>query len=954
MTNKLALMPPPPPRFPWVRRTAVARLEATAAAIAVAGLSACVGAAPAFAQGADLPGLIISKTSVTVNEKGAGNTETYTVRLDESPGVTQEVELLAFRGHPNFIKNFTVTGLPYTFNSVTWSQPQTVTVTGKVDTQHGVDHTGLVEHVLKQGTTEVVADDDFRITVNQVLPHIVFSKNALYVPEEGDREFWTVRLSEDPYGDAYVGLDWWSRSDMIMSRNALDRLDLGLDFGSDNWNVPQRVELRATTDDYRHTTQPIEHEFRIFNLVFNRGTSLVGVQDLPMHMIPYRSVSTHYAYSPWRGPPGLYLGEGGSGIPLTFGINFDPGATALVVTATPADATVARVTPGTLTFTQRGSQSIDVFGEDDDVDQLSSRTTKIDVSHTGSDYSNVRFVCSYSCDDYDAVFVYDDDDRRGLNVSAQPSFTMTEGDTLEYTVALTSDPVEDVTVAITNNQHTRIHVVDPDNDNLISSLTFTTDGWDTAQRVKLTVQHDDKALGDVVATIAHDPSGGVGSTYDDVGTHNLSVTVEDPDQRRLILPARQPAQTVDEGGSTSYTVALGDRPSGDVRVNVSVSAGDKNLISLAPEQLRFTPDTWDVAQTVTITAADDDIDNGYRNVVIANDARGGGYGDVPTAYMEVRVGDEDVAGTTVSESGVSMAENGGSATYTVVLNSQPEQDVTVTAASDDTTIATVTPATLTFTPATWDTPQTFTVSGVDDDIDNLNQQRGTRIQHEVSRLYTRVPVASVGVTVTDDDLAPEGLVLVAPEDIGGKIEEGDGTVALGLQRLYSLHKPLTVTVSASTVGGVRLATPGASGDYQLTTTEVTFPKFERQQPVNLTIADDALVEGPETIVLLFSWSDGKAEVGLTLHDNDVPELSLSKTTAVVGSKGDAGAADTWTVVMDNAPTVDITVAITPDDTDLLELSPSAVGFGPTTWNIARTITATSKKVIAPTAAHEYT
>ena len=48
------------------------------------------------------------------------------------------------------------------------------------------------------------------------------------------------------------------------------------------------------------------------------------------------------------------------------------------------------------------------------------------------------------------------------------------------------------------------------------------------------------------------------------------------------------------------------------------------------------------------------------------------------------------------------------------LATQPSADVSVSVSSGDTAAATVSPASLSFTTADWDTAQTVTVSGVDD------------------------------------------------------------------------------------------------------------------------------------------------------------------------------------------------------------------------------------------------
>ena len=65
-------------------------------------------------------------------------------------------------------------------------------------------------------------------------------------------------------------------------------------------------------------------------------------------------------------------------------------------------------------------------------------------------------------------------------------------------------------------------------------------------------------------------------------------------------------------------------------------------------------------------------------------------------------------------SGLVTTEAGGTATFTVVLGSQPTDDVTIGLSSSDTTEGTVAPSSLTFTPANWNVAQTVTVTGVDD------------------------------------------------------------------------------------------------------------------------------------------------------------------------------------------------------------------------------------------------
>src|SRR5688572_26286263 len=67
-----------------------------------------------------------------------------------------------------------------------------------------------------------------------------------------------------------------------------------------------------------------------------------------------------------------------------------------------------------------------------------------------------------------------------------------------------------------------------------------------------------------------------------------------------------------------------------------------------------------------------------------------------------------------------VSEAGSETSFTVVLNAEPGDDVTISVESSDVSEGTVSPATLTFTSENWDAPQTVLVTGVDDAIADGN------------------------------------------------------------------------------------------------------------------------------------------------------------------------------------------------------------------------------------------
>ena len=134
---------------------------------------------------------------------------------------------------------------------------------------------------------------------------------------------------------------------------------------------------------------------------------------------------------------------------------------------------------------------------------------------------------------------------------------------------------------------------------------------------------------------------------------------------------------------------------------------------------------WGTAQTVTVSAAED-ADTDPDTATIVHAVSGANYGSATINDITVNVADNDNVGVTVSPQTVEPVEGGSGKTYTVVLNSLPTADVTITPSG---TGLTITPSPLTFTTGNWNTEQTVTVTAPEDD--NLVDEVVT-ITHSIS------------------------------------------------------------------------------------------------------------------------------------------------------------------------------------------------------------------------------
>ena len=232
------------------------------------------------------------------------------------------------------------------------------------------------------------------------------------------------------------------------------------------------------------------------------------------------------------------------------------------------------------------------------------------------------------------------------------SLEVAEGGGAGYTVKLAARPSGPVTVTLGGTSGTDLSLDR-------TSLGFTASNWNVAQAVRVSASDDDDGADDT-ATLTHSASGG---GYDGI-SQNLPVTVKDDDEAGLVLSAA--SLEVPEGGSAGYTVKLATQPAGPVTVTLGGTA-DTDL-SLDETSLTFAPETWNAAQTVTVSAGDD-ADGADDTATLTHVASGGGYGGV-SKRLPVTVIDDDEPGLVLSVSSLRIAENADT-TYTVNAVSPP-------------------------------------------------------------------------------------------------------------------------------------------------------------------------------------------------------------------------------------------------------------------------------------------
>jgi hypothetical protein len=234
-------------------------------------------------------------------------------------------------------------------------------------------------------------------------------------------------------------------------------------------------------------------------------------------------------------------------------------------------------------------------------------------------------------------------------------------------------------------------------------------------------------------------------------TDGATVVVEGGAQDTFLLKLKtQPA--VGDTVTVTLTPTTTDNPNANGN-DISLNAAAANT----PITLTFTSANWSTNQTVTVTAVNDALVEGTEYVPIRIQVSSAlSNPDFQNArLLYVTAVDNDSPAVLMSKYGLSVVEGGVSSdSYTVRLATLPSANVTV-AITDASTPAQLSfdQATLTFTTATWSTPQTVVVTAPNDQTAQPNPHFVT-IGHTVtqtggSQEYNGIAVVNPLVNVAD-------------------------------------------------------------------------------------------------------------------------------------------------------------------------------------------------------------
>ena len=874
--------------------------------------------------------------SVTGRATEAGGTATFTVAL-----LTQPSDAVTVSVASRDTSEGAASPSSLTFAATAWSTAQTVTVTGANDTIDDGEVTWAVRLDPSSGDADYngLANVDVSVTTtdDDAAPGVTLSLSPSSISENGGDSTVSATLSHPSSaattvtvtavtGFTTVGSDATIVIAAGATANATDTVTIRA--VNNTKDEPDRTAtVTATVTNDRATADG--------TTMAVSGASLTITDD---DAAPNAELSLN--------PASVSENGGTSAVSATLS---HPSSAATTVTVTAAsgslytvgsDATIVIAAGSTANATDTAAIAA-VDNAKDEPDRTATVTATLTNSQGAGTASGATLTLT------------DDDAAPGVTLTASPSSISENGgvSTVSATLTHPSSAATTVTVTPVSGSYS-----------VGSDATITIAAGETANTTDTVaiaaVDNDvDAADSDVTVTGTASNSQGAGT----VSGASLTITDDDTAGFAVSPPpsASSRLRTTESGGTAEFTVKPASEPTGNVVLGVASSDTTEGTVS--PSTLTFTAMTWNTARTVTLTGVDDaplnpaDGDTDYTVTLMVNTAStvDANY-DALSAVTVYAVNADNEYGLNVGSVTGQATEAGGTATFTVALNTQPSAAVTVSVTSRDTSEGAASPSSLTFAATAWDTAQTVTVTGANDAIDDGEVTWAVRLDPSSGDAdYNGLANVDVSVTTTDDDGAPGVTLTATPSSISEN--GGVATVTAMLSRasgaattvtvtpvsgFYTVGSDTTIVIAAgATANATDTATIAAAND------DVHQGVGGRSTAVTATIANDRATADGTTMAV----SGG----ALALTDDEMlPEVTLALSPTSIS---ESGGVSTVTAKLSHPSSEAVTVTVAaaevspalPADFDLSTATTLTIAAGQTASSGAVTVTANGNAVDAP-------
>ncbi len=779
---------------------------------------------------------------------------------------------------------------------------------------------GVREGTTSETTLTIIDDDGTGITVSPTTLNMA----------EGLSKTYTVVLASQPAANVTVSVTVPSNSDVTVDRRALT-------FTASNWEAVQTVTV-SSVHDFDGTDETVT----ITHAVTAAASDYSGkaVASVTVNVIDNDDVRVKASFERES-----YRVTEGSTITVKVTLDKDPerqvvipietteqdGMTSADYSGVPSSVTFeSGETEHSFTFTAVQDQA------DDDEESVKLDFGSLPTAVTGGTTDETTITIT----DDDPTYVArapDATPSAPVPVPVEVSFeragyTVVEGNSVTVTLTLSADPERQVVVPISVTEEGG--ATSADYSGVPSSVTF--ESGETSSSFTFTATQDvadddDESLRLDLGALPNDVTAGT------IKATNISIIDDDGPEpvREVTVTFEQSTYSVDEGSRVSVKVMLDGDPGRQVVIPITqtwyggITPSDYSGI---PSQVIF--ESGEQEKTFDFAATEDMLDDDEEAVAL-------GIGlPLPDAVIlgsrneaMVTINDNDGVGVRISPSGLTIDE-GEDDTYTVVLNSQPTDDVVVTVGTPTDPDVSADETTLTFTDSTWDDPQTVTVS-TEQDEDYLDDT--ATIAHTVASTdadYNGIRVRSLNVKVVDDEEVP---VTVNFASATYSVNEGD-TARIRVTLDKDPEREVVIPITKSEQGDA------GGDDYSGVPENVTFRSGDTEETIIFSATQDDIDDDGESVTLGFGLTlpdevtaGTTNEATVSINDDDGVGVIVSPTALTIGE----GSSGNYTVVLNSQPTADVVITISETGSSDVSADETTLTFTDSDWDDRQTVTVTA-------------
>ncbi len=881
--------------------------------------------------------LVVSETSSGTWVHEGGVTDSISIRLSAPlpPGASVDVSFATANGEVG------ITPPTLTFTEANWNTNQSITVTATDDTDvedigTGDDRIVITTSSSTSANYHGIVTGDVPVNVNDNdggigiiiaesggFTDVAETSASVISPLSAGMDSYTIALASAPTANVVVTC---TGNGLQVNQTATSTFGSPYTrtFTTANWNVPQTVVVRGNND----TTAEGPHWGRVVHTVATAGGYTASM--------PIPLVTTHIADDDdsiilrHTGTETRVM-EGDFTDTITVALRTNPNAPVSVTLSSPQ----LSFNPATIVFQPTGGtgilwnspQTVTVTANDDFINEgiqrgFTSDAPPVPASATATLTSGAVSVVTVT--------------NQGHGYVGIPS------------VSFTAAPTGGTTAA-------GYPLMTPYGKIASIAITIPGSGYVSTPAITITAPQ-------IPPVVINAYSQSTGTNYNGSAAPVLPVTVIDNDDSRIVINESGGSTLVNEDGTVdTYTIALGRRPDTGSTSTVSLVPSTTGIQVSPVGPFTFNDTNWNTPVTVTVTTTNDVTAEPRATATITHHITSTDptYDRVNSPVVVVTVDDNDPALAITQSNIYTQVKEGGTVgaggtpnvgdTFTVGMNGRnPTANLTVTLVPNSQ--ITVSPAVLTFS-STVTAAQTVTVTAVND-TDVENTVHGGVIGFNLASTdsyFNGAFVPPVLVQVTDDDSPGVSIV-----ESSGTTQTTEGSTTTDSFTVVLTKQP-SANVDVTLDGGSQSRLSKTSTVAALTTATLNFTtaNWSTPQTVWTLPVDDTAAElrhlAPITLALTPASAAEYAALTIpgvthiiTDNDNNVASNVVRMTeTSGFTSVTESTLTDTFTVVLSQQPTSNVTITFTGDSQ--VTVSPSTLTFvpgttGAGTFNSAQTVT----------------